>query len=200
VGGFLGAWPLAWVLLPFPVVLAGGSLAAAAALYVWWGSGISGCGGSWSSGRDHRKRRFTAVLLTMAGVWSLWAGGGGFGPPVGVLVGVFAVAAWWNLALLGSHRRSPWRVRDGGPAPGPMGNLPRGRPRGSILAAALLLVLPLWSGALVLLPGAAVLVLGLGGLSWGGVALSEDALPLAADGTLALGFLVMGVALALVAG
>jgi hypothetical protein len=208
VGGFLAAWPLAWVLLPSRAVLAGGSLAAAAALYVWWGSGTPTSGGSPPSTREGRKRRCTAVLLTAAGVWSLWTGGGGFGPPVGILAGLFAVAAWWNLTLLGYHRGSASRARararlrerglEGGRERGfqreGVGGPLRGLPRGSILAAALLLALPLWSGHLLLLPGAALLILGLGALAWRGDALSDDVLALVADGTLCLGFLAMGVA------
>jgi hypothetical protein len=188
VVGFLVAWPLAWILLPSQAILAGGGLAAAAALYVWWGSGTSAPGGFPPPCRERRKRRCTAILLATAGVWSLWAGGGDFGPRVGALVGIFAVAAWWNLTLLGHHRRFPSR------------GLLKGLPTGSTLAAALLLALPLSSGTLLLLPGAAVLVLGLGGLAWRGDALTDDALALAADGTLGLGFLAMGAALALAAG
>ena len=203
-GGFLVAWPLAWVVLPSPAVVAGGGLAAAAALYVWWGSAASASGASRPSGGGNRKRRCTAILLTGAGAWSLWTGGGGFGAPVGVLAGIFAVAAWWNLTLLGYHRGSPPRELEGGFGRGVEGGglrrleeaRVRGRlrelPRGSILAAVLLLALPLWSGLLPLLPGAIVLVLGLGGLAWRGDGLHDDALGLAADGTLCLGFLALG--------
>lgn len=211
-GGFLVAWPLAWVLLPSPAVVAGGGLAAAAALYVWWGSAASASGASRPSGGGHRKRRCTAILLTGAGAWALWTGGGGFGAPVGVLAGIFAVAAWWNLTLLGYHRGSHPRELDGGFGRGVEGGgvrrlegaRVRGRlrelPRGSILAAFLVLALPLWSGLLLLLPGAIVLVLGLGGLAWRGDALHDDALALAADGTLCLGFLAMGAGMGLAVG
>lgn len=187
MGGFLAALPLAWALLPYPAILAGCGLGAGAAIYVWWGSGTCLSSVRRPSGRGRWKRRCTTLLLSTAGMWSLWAGGGDFSLPVGVLVGIFAVGAWWNLTLLGYQRSSPAHARTRQRLPG--------RPQDSILAATLLLVLPLWSGTFSLLPGVAVLVLGLGGLAWHGTILTDDALALAADGTLCLGLLAMGLAM-----
>jgi len=199
-GTFLASWPLGILLLPQGTLRVGALVAAGAAAYVLWGSlahpAVRRAFLRW-------KRWMTVLLLTLAGSWWLGLGAGWREPEVQLTVGVFALGAWWNLALL----RRPGLLRRTAapdePPPHPASGFTAGFSGGltatALTAGGLLLFLPLWIGALRPLPGVGLVVVGLGWLTWtetvsGTRPGNDDRLALLADLILCLGMLGLGLA------
>jgi hypothetical protein len=182
-GTAVGASLAGALILPTPGILWAGAICAASALYLWWAG--SERGDEAGAGKGFA----TVALLTVAGGW--WMGVQPPERPAAALpvAALFALAGWWNLALLRHSRRPPL--------------LPRTLPVLAPAAAILLIGFVPGSGALA----SCALVL-VGGLAWAshcadsgrggsdvpGVGRSDrDGLALAVDGVLAAGMVTAGV-------
>lgn len=192
IGVAVGAVFAGVALLPAHGILWAGGICAASALYLWGVRSEGGDEAPWTMGAW--KGLATAALLTVAGGWWIMVE-----PPERMasalpVAGLFALAAWWNLALLRRRRRGP---------------LPRW-PLPVLVPAAAILTVGFVSGSSALAAGALVLVGGLAWASWCAGAGREDVdapepdasavgtrdhdgLALAVDGVLATAMITVGV-------